>query len=263
MNVITTIPGSRHAGFMSYYMQVISNLYAVHKTHNKLYVKFTENMRYKDIRHGKNVWEYYFKQPYNINTSTDLQNSREVVWHENCLNISCRPTEDIITKASLMVNTYINLKDCIKEKINNCLNTYTNQTDKVLAIHKRGTDHGTDAPLLDISEYFTETDKHIDNYNKILICSDEEFTVNAFKSRYGIDKVFSYNSIRAAAPTTLGVHHSIGMKDPYKMGEDVIIEAYLMSKSDMLIKTVSNVSNASLFINPLLKYVSIDNHIQY
>ena len=67
MNVITTIPGSRHAGFMSYYMQVISNLYAVHKTHNKLYVKFTENMRYKDIRHGENVWEYYFKQPYNIN----------------------------------------------------------------------------------------------------------------------------------------------------------------------------------------------------
>ena len=263
MSVLTTIPGTRQAGLMSYFVQVISNLYAVHNTDTKLYVKFTENMRYKDVAYGENVWEYYFEQPYNINLDSDLYNSREVIWHENHLSIGCRPTADMISKAGLMVSKYINLKSHVKDKIDNCLKAYKDDADTVLAIHKRGTDHITDAPLLDVSEYFTETDKHIDNYDKILICSDEEFTVNAFKSRYGNNKVFSYDSIRATIPTTLGVHQSVGMRDPYKMGEDVIVESYLMSRSDMLIKTVSNVSNASLFINPNLKYISIDNHIQY
>ena len=46
------------------------------------------------------------------------------------------------------------------------------------------------------------------------------------------------------------------------MGEDVIVESLLMSKSDLLIRTVSGVTDFSIMYgNP--KYEDIDLHIMY
>jgi hypothetical protein len=263
MHILATIPGARHAGLMSYFVQVISNLYVTHCSGNKLYVLFDNNMRYKDASYGENVWEYYFEQPYNITLAERENIYTKDVWLNGHLSIECRPSIETRRIANLMCTEYIRLKQHVVKKINNFWLEHKNKNETVLAVHKRGTDHVTDAPLLSISEYYEAVDRYIDRYDKLLICSDEEYSINDFKKRYGNSKVIAYNSIRAETPTNIGVHHSVGTRDPYRMGEDVVIETYLMSQSNMLIKTVSNVSNSSLFLALDLEYISIDEHIKY
>jgi hypothetical protein len=263
LKIYITIPGYRYAGLMSYFIQVIANLYVVENTRNKLYIKFDENMRYQDLRYGKNVWDYYFDQPFNF-TKEEVDAALKIkdVWFDNNLAIPSRLTPDVINAGGNIVKKYINLKSHITEKIDKFLTENTQPGDKILAVHKRGTDHITDAPILPLKTYFDYIDERIISYDKLLLCTDEEYTVQEFKQKYG-NKLITYDSIRATDKNNLGVHQSVGLTDPYKMGEDVIIETYLMSQSDFLIKTVSNVSNAALIINPALKYVEIDTTIDY
>lgn len=263
MKIYITIPGARYAGLMSYFVQVVENLNVIKDTPHKLYVKFDENMLYQDLRYGKNVWEYYFYQPFSF-TQEEVDAAEKIggVWLEGSMNIPSRLTKDVIIKANKLITDYIKPKEHIESKINKFIAENISEYDKVLALHKRGTDHVDDAPEVPIETYFSTVDKYIDDYQKLLLCTDEEYTVTAFKQRYG-SKVIFYNSIRAEERTKIGVHQSIGLCNPYKMGEDVIVETYLMSKSNLLIKTVSNVSNASVLINKSLNYIEIDAHIIY
>jgi hypothetical protein len=263
LKIYVNIPGHRYAGLMSYFVQVVSNLNVVKNTSNKLYVKFDENMRYQDLRYGKNVWDYYFKQPFNF-SSEEVAGAIKIkdVWFEGNLSIPPRLTQDVIQDSGEIIKTYIHLKSHVQEKIEQFLERNTQPSDKILAVHKRGTDHICDAPLLNTQTYLKCIDEYIDSYDKLLLCTDEEYIIDEFKQRYG-DKLIYYSSIRATENNNIGIHQSVGLLDPYKMGEDVIIETYLMSRSDFLIKTVSNVSNAALLINPSLKYVEIDTHIDY
>lgn len=263
MKIYINIPGNRCSGLMSYFVQVVSNLNVVLNTQNKLYVKFDENMRYQDLRYGKNVWEYYFKQPFEF-TKEEVVSAEKIkdVWFENNLQIPSRLTSDVIMSGGDIVKKYIFLLPHIKHKIDKFINDNNLSESRILAVHKRGTDHINDAPILPIETYYYYIDRYIDLYDKILLCTDEEYSVAEFKQKYG-DKIITYNSIRTTERNNIGIHQSIGLSNPYKMGEDVIIETYLMSQSDLLIKTVSNVSNSALFINPSLKYVEIDTTIVY
>lgn len=263
LKIYINIPGHRYAGLMSYFIQVIANLHVVNNTQSKMYIKFDENMRYQDLRYGRNVWDYYFEQPFNF-TKEEVETAIKIkdIWFNNSLAIPPRITTDIRRVSGDIVQKYIKLKPHIQEKIDDFFKINKQPGDKILAIHKRGTDHITDAPILPIHEYFKFVDRYIKLYNKILLCTDEEYTVDEFKQRYG-DKLITYNSIRTTEKNNLGIHQSIGLATPYLMGEDVIIETYLMAHSDFLLKTVSNVSNSAILINPELKYVEIDTTVDY
>lgn len=263
LKIYINIPGHRYAGLMSYFMQVVSNLHVVSNTQNKLYVKFDENMRYQDLRHGKNVWDYYFHQPFTF-TKEEVDNATKIkdVWFENNLEIPSRLTPSVIQAGGAIVKACINLKPHVQQKIDKFLAENKQPSDRILAVHKRGTDHINDAPTLPIHTYFDNIDKHIDSYDKLLLCTDEEYIIEEFKQRYS-NKLITYNSIRVTEKNNIGIHQSIGLQNPYQMGEDVIIETYLMAQCDFLIKTVSNVSNSVLMINPELNYLEIDTTIAY
>ena len=263
LKIYITIPGHRYAGLMSYFMQAVANLYVVYNTQDKLYIKFDENMRYQDFRYGKNVWDYYFDQPFNF-IKEEVHSALKIkgVWFENNLSIPSRLTSEIRQKGNNIIKKYITLKSHIQEKIDKFLLDNKQPGEKILAVHKRGTDHITDAPILPTSVYFDNIDIYIESYDKLLLCTDEDYIIEEFKQRYG-KKLIIYNSIRATEKNNIGIHQSVGLLNPYKMGEDVIIETYLMAQADFLIKTVSNVSNSALIINSELKYLEIDTTIDY
>jgi len=207
LKIYITVPGHRYAGLMSYFVQAVANLYVVENTQNKLYIKFDENMRYQDLRYGRNVWDYYFDQPFNF-TKEEVDAALKIqdVWFENNLTIPSRLTPDVINVGGNIVRKYINLKPHIQEKINKFLINNKQPDDKILAVHKRGTDHITDAPILPLQVYFEYIDEYIESYDKLLLCTDEEYTVKEFKQKYG-NKLITYNSIRAIERNNLGVHH--------------------------------------------------------
>ena len=251
--------GQRYAGLMSYFVQAVSNLKLINNTEHKIYFKYDHNMLYLDPIMKGNVWEYYFDQPFTF-TEDEIKSSKveKDVWFPDCLNIPTYPDNAINLAAFELIEKYIKLKPHLSSKIDAFLSEHASPSDKIISIHKRGTDHVNDSPEVPIETYFNAVDISVDEYQKILVCSDEEYSIDAFKKRYGNNKVISYNSMRALKKTTLGIHQSIGLQSPYKMGEDVIIETFLMAKTHKLIKTVSNVSNSVLLINPKLQYLQLD-----
>lgn len=103
--------------------------------------------------------------------------------------------------------------------------------------------------------YFEYVDRQIQIHPeaKVFLCSDSEMVINECKSKYG-DALMTYESTRSY----FGEMHAQNREDNnmysgYKLGEDVIVEAYLLSKTDYLIHGNSNVSNFVLCLNPDLK----------
>lgn len=264
MKNYVVIPGTRMAGLFSYVMQVLHNLSVVDKTGDKLYVKYDHSMLYIDpTSTNKNVWDYYFHQPFTFTRDEVLINGKEkVIFIEDSRAIpfafTTRLTPDMISTGRDLVNKYIRIKSNITEKVDDFVKENFGK-NKYFAIHKRGTDHYKDAPLLPIEEYFRKTDKLLESYQSGVVCTDEVSTVKLYKDRYG-DRIKFYDSIRSN--TNEGIHYSVGLNSPYKMGEDVLVESLIMSKSNHLVKTVSGVTTFSILYGELF-YEDIDLHVSY
>lgn len=97
---------------------------------------------------------------------------------------------------------------------------------------------------------------------KILVCSDSGSVVERMKLEYG-NKIVRYDS----QLTHFGESHiacqrarELGeecLLNPRVMGEDVIVEAWLLSKCDFFVHGNSNISNFIICLNPVLKHQDI------
>jgi len=110
-------------------------------------------------------------------------------------------------------------------------------------------------------QYFKFVDqqllKHPDA--RIFICSDSAFVINEIEANYK-SKIIAYNSTRSefgemhvrGHPANRGITFR-----PYKLGEDVLLEAYLLCATNYFVHGNSNVVNFVLCANPSLphKYV--------
>jgi hypothetical protein len=258
--------GDRRAGLCSYVMQVIAMAKVCKEQNIPMYIDFSQDMLYyKDNRVTDNVWDYYFEQPFkNINVSE--YEKIEGVWYQD--NRTLQPdsgqswmryskNSEFLKLARNYCKEFVIIKS---ELINICNNFLKNNTDgNYLAVHKRGCDHENQFAL---DNYFHETDKYIDRYPQLLVCSDEQYSIESYKARYG-EKVISYNSVREINPAeaAIGVHYKNNNNNfVYNNGKDCIIEAYLMSQSKFLLKTVSNVSSFAVMLNQDLDFIWIDEN---
>ena len=199
MKIYITTPGTRQAGLFSYVMQALHNISAVDNTTNKIYIKYDEYMLYQDLSLGKNVWDYYFDQPFNF-TEDEVKKSERVktifIESDNAIPFAFTPrfNQDILNVGRYLTKKHLRVKSHILKKAN-CFINDNFSNSKFFAIHRRGTDHYKDNPLLDISIYIDRADKLLEKYDTGLICSDEEYVIDLFKKRYG-KKIKAYNSIK-------------------------------------------------------------------
>jgi hypothetical protein len=97
---------------------------------------------------------------------------------------------------------------------------------------------------------------------RVFVCSDSEMVIDECRCAYG-KKILTYGSIRSSVGE---MHQQAGKYSGYRLGMDVIIEAYLLSQTDYLVHGNSNVSNFVLCLNPVLeaKYVyDADPHTNF
>ena len=138
---------------------------------------------------------------------------------------------------------------------------------RIIGLHIRGpgrTDGGTSTLRawyvrehgVPFAEYFNAVDRQLNLQPDaaIFVCSDSQRVMNEILGRYG-SRIISYPAARsefgemhAGHPNNFGQSFS-----PYKLGEDVIVEAFLLSKADYFIHGNSNVANFILCNNPELK----------
>jgi hypothetical protein len=127
---------------------------------------------------------------------------------------------------------------------------------KILGIHKRGTDIHIHHQPASLDSFFERVDQVVNEYDGIYLSTDEKFVVDQFKSRY--DKILnaSYQTL-SDQPQMPNFKTHQGRSQGFEVGKDAIIDAYLLSKTDFLIKGNSNLSNFSLLLNPDLKFICI------
>jgi hypothetical protein len=203
------------------------------------------------IDYTDNVWEYFFKKndigeiPVERTAWGDFGNFYGYTFDFN--NLEERAISEEV------INKHLLLRPEISDKINKFYDENF-KDKKILGVHKRGTDISQHHSKKELVEYFQEVDAIAENYDGIFISTDERSVIDAFKGRYSNVIFYSYDSLSVdpnlpnfKAPTVGG----------YRMGEDALIDAYLLSKTDFLIQTNSNLSNFSLLANSKLNFKRI------
>lgn len=263
-SILVTLGGFRNAGLFSYVGQVIGNLHVADLTDTPMWINIHDSP-YLEKERGLNCWDYYFEQPYGL-TKEDLvgKNVLEHEWFEGGIRNLCTPylTNESIARARELTKKYIRPLPIIKEKIEKFKNEVI-QTESYGAIHFRGTDHfynnlpGDAHPIIPQKVYFEYIKKLLNNFEKVLVCSDQQDFILNSSNIFG-NKVVSYPSFRSS--NQLAIHYNNeGIK--YQTGEDVVIESYLMSYSKLLIRTCSGVTHFSIFNSNenTFKFVNLDD----
>lgn len=217
-----------------------------------LTVDFDRYGLYYDPKRGLNWWSYYFEPIYigekgNAPLTYPTQEQYYKAWEKRRLI-----SRDL---AAQLINKYIHIKPEIQEKIDTfaCryfLDYYT------IGIHYRGTDKVKEAPRIAYEKVFKEIDKHIPQEKPyaLFVATDEiEFLEHA-QIRYS--NVVALDAVRSHSGSS-GVHFA--NKNNYAVGEEALIDACLLSKCDLLIRTSSNLSLWSTYFNPDLPVILLNN----
>jgi len=222
---------------------------------NKYFVQHGKQSCYydkalEDLQGVDNVWEYYFEQPH----TPQLPSPSDIVAtvgmsHDNASeyrDVYLTP-QDYVRKReeyNFIIKQHVRLLPHVLEKVN----TFYDENFKgksVVGLHCRGTDHPDSQP---IQAYVHEIDEVIKDYDCLFVTSDEQQRVDFLKQRYG-ERVVIYNaSIRSASSAPLHYGNS-SVSSPYYVGEDVIVEAYLLSKTNNLLCCTG--SNVNFFVRAL------------
>jgi hypothetical protein len=153
---------------------------------------------------------------------------------------------------------YFRIRPEIQKKIDDYVESRFSK-DHIIAIHYRGTDKGCEAVPVPHAEVIETTKNYISqnqltNY-KIFIATDEQEMVSTLLDAFGTDHVIGYSTQRSQNGAPL----HFGNSDPSGHGEEALIDAVLLSKGDILIRTSSNLSRWSTYLNPTLPVIEL-NH---
>jgi hypothetical protein len=218
------------------------------------FVKWGPETLYYDSSRGDNVWEYYFKQLYplhdtyqEVNDYTDLMLLKDK---------SFRSTMNYIYKNYFILNDDIEKKlspnyKLFKEK--NILGVHIRRTDKFL-IGMYGTTHKHTPVDLDL--FKKEIDLIINEYDYIYLATDCIDAVEYMKKHYGKKLIYNINAIRGNS--TKSIHNNFKDISGYIKGLNVLTDVILLSKCKHLIRSTSNVSITSLYLNLELTYLNVN-----
>jgi hypothetical protein len=246
--ILESGPSSVERGFFSFVIQFVS----VHRHY------FTQNIDYKiyfDLRNSAysdytgNHWNIFFEQDnLPIGTRTFWGDSGNVYGYTFDFN-------DIEERkiAKKIIDKHLILKPQINEKIQSHFNEFF-VGKKILGVHKRGTDINMHHENPHIDEYFKIIDNIYKDYDAIYLACDDQVGIDLFKKRY--DNIINLSYSTTSQDVDLP-NFKTDMSDRHKMAEDVIIDGYLLSKCDLLIKMNSNLSNFSLLLEPSLDFVMV------
>ena len=212
-----------------------------------------------------NAWEYYFYQPSDqkylpgdsIYDRYETPEGESILFLHNAnapSHFAGEYTQEYRTYINNMIKRNINIKEVILKKAQDFLNTM--RDFEIIAIHIRRTDKGSETQFIPTREYLAQA-KELKNASqnpadvKFFIATDDQKTLDECISYLGKDQVFYYDSIRVT-----GGYVSINYTPHINQalaGEQVLIEALIMSQCSKFIYNYSNVAFAVLFFNPTIE----------
>lgn len=214
-----------------------------------LTIDFEKYGLYYDPSYGPNWWNYYFEpiclgQVENVQKVYPTKEQYSEAWIQR-RGLSRERAAEIVRK-------YIHIKSHIRQKIDAFIDCFF-LDHYVIGIHYRGTDKSKEAPRVAYETVFEEIEKYTPRNGSYLlfIATDERGFLDQAREKFP-DRVFAIEAHRSDS-NGLGVHFV--NKNNYVLGEEALMDACLLSKCDLLIRTSSNLSLWSTYFNPDLPVV--------
>jgi hypothetical protein len=248
-------------GLFSIFFGALSNIDWAYKNGKVPVVYWTDNTPYfqKEGYLGeKNVWEYYFEPV------SDMRyvSGDHIYKYYHAPDATSVPygvrsyDEQFHTRTKLqlheIIENYIHIKPDIREKIDDFYHEYM-AGKSCIGIHLRGTDKHIEVTPVDqqvILNAARQLNEKLGGNAYFFIATDEERLLDLAKKKLGKERVIYYNSERSR--NNIPVHYR-PKKDGAEVGEQVLIEAQLLSKCSHFLHTASNVATAVMLFNPRIK----------
>jgi len=214
-----------------------------------------------------NVWEYYFEPVseeryllgdqitcnyYVYHTPRELLIPVHYGNPRSCLQIECRERRKEI---KYLVDKYIKVKPEVMNKVDAFYEAHF-KGKKTIAIHMRGTDKKTEVAQVTTEDICSVANEYAAKNPgcQFFVCTDELSLLSRAQELL-LGNIITYDAHRSEDGKPL--HLYIQQQSPAKLGEDVIIEALLMSRCDLFVHTCNNVAIGVMYLNPSLDTVLI------
>ncbi|MGU9957105.1 MAG: hypothetical protein ACNYPI_05565 [Arenicellales bacterium WSBS_2016_MAG_OTU3] len=164
-----------------------------------------------------------------------------------------------------VIQKHLRLKPAVIKIIDEFVKTHFPEV--TIGLHLRGVGHNVELPLankdrnsnsVNYERYFQPINAALLKYPdaKILACSDSQEVIDHIIEVYG-ERTITYESTRSAFGEMHNPNHSQQQNkgltfSPYKLGLDVVVEAYLLARTNYFIHGNSNVANFVLSVNDRL-----------
>jgi hypothetical protein len=250
---------SRDGGMFSIFMDVLSLVCYYEKGfYNGIEVDFGTKGFYYSENHGTNWWGYYCEP---------IQYGKKINIHRIIGNPPGSPglIENHLSrrKAFELIEKYIHFKPFILERVEKFAEEYFSDS-YIISVHYRGTDKFRyESSFVSYSEVISHIDDCIANFGqdnyKIFVATDEQDFLDKLVEIYGDLLCFHPDIQRSKNGEAL----HLNSQDPYQCGVDAITDALLLSKGNVLIRTVSNLSRWSTYFNPEIPVFEINQMKHY
>ena len=246
--------GGDNDGFFACVRWALDGLYFCNQFGFIPVVKFSDNSLYSDnsFPDNKNVFEYYFKQPSNIQIK-DIKkysyiqySSRNRLLAES-LNggVNYEVSEEYQNQMAQIMRKYLRFNDDVNTLIKQSV-IERKINDKVLGVHIRGTDykanyknHPSYIPPEEYYSHIYEAFK-MGKFNQIYLATDDQEILDSFIQEFGKEKVL-YAKNNARVTGNKGVHIT-EKTNHYQTGLDVICDMATLSYCNGIISGLSQVS---------------------
>jgi hypothetical protein len=227
------------------------------------YVRYTDKYLYtenKPINGTTNPFEYYFFQPTHLNKT--LYELRYIHFKENHRLITHKYInydsnyalpEKYVDLMGKMICKYLKMNDETKMYIEKSMESIHFSMNRTIGVHVRGTDFNTGYKghpnIVSIQDYFDVIDsllKKNDDCN-IFLATDEVSTIDKFRDKYGIRIITFEDAFRSE--DGLPIHFSKDNREnhKYRLGLEILRDIVALSKADMLVAGLSQVSYCARF----------------
>ena len=196
----------------------------------------------------QNSWEYYFEQVSEYKLD-EVYKSKSVIFTDNIYHKSFTRLIFEDEKLIELAKKYIKIKPHIYKKYNEFFEKNL-KNKKILGVYLRGGEFRTipnhDYPPTN-KQIVRKVDEIIKNekIDLIFLSSKEIEHVKLFEKQYGKNLVY-YDSFRSKKDFFTFYPRK---NHRYLLGEEILCEMLMLSQSDYLIYSLSNVSQASIFFN--------------
>ena len=215
---------------------------------------------YEDALSDKetNVFSYYFMP---VSAPMNLEKSPYIIASQKDFDrfsltkkISYLVNDEDVRLFGEIYKKYIKLNDEVEKYINeNVYNILLNK--KVLGVHIRGTDFSQEwanhPKIVTVDEYLVKSKDMFESgeYEGIFLATDDINALNKFKSEFG-EKLLFYDDV-FRTENDIGPHETQNCRDlhHYKLGLEVLRDAYTLANCKGLLCGLSQVSFAVRYIN--------------